>query len=304
MATTVAADLIVPEVWGPMVMKATLARAVMRPFATEDSTLQGQPGDSIKFPNYGYIGDATDLTENVAIVPTALETNEDKVTIKEAGKGIELTDNAILNAMGSPSDEAVRQLSLAMARKIDADILAATYATNTDNDPGAGTSSQAGGPLLASALASPQASLNWKATTLAFAALGDEWDPAEAAGLVIHSAQQVDLLNDSNFIGIDKFGPDSVILRGQIGRIGNVPIVVSDRIRTTGTGASTRYDALLIMKGAIILAHKRAAIVEKDRDILKRTNVITTNAHYATKRVNNRGVVVIPTLAPTLNGNP
>lgn len=296
MTTTVAADLIVPEVWGPMVMKATLERAVMRPFTTEDSTLQGEPGDTINFPSYGYIGDAEDLTENVAIVPTALSTDEDSVTIKEAGKGVELTDKAILTAMGNPSDEAVRQLSLSMSRKIDSDILAAAYATN------AGSGSQAGGPLAASA--TPMGQLDWKATTLAFAKLGDEWDPAEAAGLVIHSAQQVDLLNDSNFIGIDKFGSDSVILRGQIGRIGNVPIVVSDRVKKTGTAEDTVYQALLIMRGALVLAHKRTAIVEKDRDILKRTNVVTTNAHYATKRVNNRGVVTIPTYAPTLNGTP
>lgn len=296
MTTTVASDLIVPEVWGPMVMNATLERAVMRPFTTEDATLQGEPGDTIGFPSYGYIGDAEDLTENVAIVPTALATDEDSVTIKEAGKGVELTDKAILTAMGSPTDEAVRQLSLSMSRKIDSDVLSAAYATN------AGSGSQAGDPLAASA--TPMDQLDWKAATLAFAKLGDEWDPAEAAGLIIHSAQQVDLLNDANFIGIDKFGSDSAILRGQIGRIGNVPIVVSDRIQKSDTGANTVYKALLVMRGALILAHKRTAIVEKDRDILKRTNVITTNAHYATKRVNNRGVVTIPTYAPTLNGTP
>jgi len=299
MATTVASDLIVPEVWGPMVMKATLAKAAMAPLADQDNTLQGNPGDSIKFPSYGYIGDAVDLAETDAIVPVKLETGEDGVAIKEAGKGVELTDKAVLTAMGQPTDEAVRQLALSIARKIDADLIASAYATNTAHTGTSGT--QAGGPLRLPATLNQ---LDWRGFTLGAGLLGDEWDPAEMRALVIHSAQQTDLLNDPNFIGMDKFGANSVVLRGQIGSLGTVPIIVSDRVRVTGTANDRVYESFLVRRGALMLAYKRQALIERDRDILRRTTVVTANVHYATKRTDNRGVIVVPTYAPTANGNP
>ena len=44
------------------------------------------------------------------------------------------------------------------------------------------------------------------------------------------------------------------------------------------------------LRGALGALYKRRPIVERDRDILKRTNVITTNVHYAVKRLSDRGV--------------
>ncbi len=300
MAQTTASDLIIPEVWGPVIFNAVLARAVMRNFATVDDTLVGNPGDTVEFGSWEYIGDADDVAETDSLVPVKMGTNRDKVTIKEAGKAVELTDKSVLTALGRPQDEAVRQLSLSMARKIDADLVASAYATNPDNDPDAGnTSYQAGGPLT---VASTLDTFDWKAYTLGAALWGDEYDPAELAGVVIHSAQSTDLMNDPNFIGLDKIGNDSVLLRGQVGRIGSVPIVISDRVQKTGTGGDTIYKALIIRRGALALALKRDVQMEKDRDILARSTVLTAGAHYATKRTDNRGIVVVPTYAPTLNG--
>lgn len=301
MAQTTASDLIVPEVWGPIIFNAVLARAVMRNFATVDDTLVGNPGDTVEFGSWDYIGDAADVAETDSLVPVKMGTNKDRVTIKEAGKAVELTDKSVLTALGRPQDEAVRQLSLSMARKIDADLVASAYATNPDNDSGADTSFQSGGPLT---VASTLDKFDWKGYTLGAALWGDEYDPAELAGVVIHSAQSTDLMNDPNFIGLDKIGADSVLLRGQVGRIGSVPIVISDRVQKTGTGDDTVYSALIIRRGALALALKRDVQMEKDRDILARSTVLTAGAHYATKRTDNRGIVVVKTYAPTLNGVP
>lgn len=301
MVQTTATDLIVPEVWGPMVFDAVLARAVMRGFSTTDTTLVGNPGDTVEFGSWDYIGDAADVAETDSLVPVKMGTNRDKVTIKEAGKAVELTDKSVLTAMGRPQDEAIRQLSLSMARKIDADLIASAYATNPDNDASGDTSFQAGGPLT---VASTLDQFDWKGFTLGAALWGDEYDVSELAGIVIHSAQQTDLLNDPNFIGIDKIGANSVLLRGQIGSIGSVPVVISDRVQVTGAAEDRVYHALIIRKGALALALKRDVQMEKDRDILARSTVLTAGAHYATKRTDNRGIVVVKTYAPTLNGTP
>lgn len=286
--TTTTADLIVPEVWADTVAPTILGRAVWANLASVDDTLAGQPGDRVHFSKWGYIGDADELTEGVAMDTTKLEMTDSFAIVKEAGKAVELTDRATLSALSNPEDQARIQLGLAVARKIDADLRAAALYEHTNG--GAGDDEPTTAPLK-STVTGP---LSWTAYTLATALLGDEYDPANVAGMVVTTAQHTQLLNDPNFLSVDKFGEGAVIMRGQIGRVGQVAIFVSDR----GTaGGDTTHKAVIVLRGALELKYKRRPLVETDRDVLKRTNIITTNVHYAVKRTNDRGVVVLTTSA-------
>lgn len=287
MAQTLASDLIVPEVWGDAVMVSVQGSAVLLPLVDADDELVGQPGDTVHFPKFNYIGDAVDLTEGVAMTPTKMSMTDSYATIKEAGKAVELTDTAVLTAIGRPNDQARVQLALSIARKIDSDIRAAAEYEHTNG--GAGDPEPTSAPLKAT-VAGP---MSWAAYVSAIALLGDEYDPADIAGIVLHSSQHVALLNDDKFISSESFGANAVITRGQVGAIGTVRVYVSDRA-TAGATAGTR-NALVIKRGAIQLKYKRRPIVETDRDILARTNIITTNVHYAVKRVDDRGVIVLNT---------
>lgn len=280
--TTTAADLIVPEVWADTLGPIILGRSVFAGLATQDDTLVGQPGDSVTFTRYDYIGDAEDGVEGVAMKVTKLSMSDDKATIKEAVKGVSLTDNAVLNALGKPDQEAERQIATSISRKIDSDLQdAATVSANGHS------------PL---AVATPADALSWGAYVNGISLLGDDYDPSDLAGIVIHSRQHADLLRDPVFQNVQTYGQGAVISgRGFVGTLGTVPVFLSDRVKTTGTGADTVYQSLLVKKGALSLKWKRRPVVEKDRDILARVNVVTTNAHYAVKRVDDRGVVVIPT---------
>jgi len=295
MATTTSANLIVPEVWADAVGPTILGRAVIAQFAEVDDQLVGQPGETVIFPKFDYIGDADDLTENVAMTPTTLTMTDSRATIKEAGKALELTDNATLQALGSPNSEGQRQLGLSVARKIDKDLRVAAEVTETGEDSFGNAKTWA--PLKVAAANLP---MSWGRLVQGIALLGDEYDPADMAGIIVHSVQYAQLLVDPLFTDVSKFGADATILRGQVGKIGNMPVIVSDRATAVadvdpGAGTVAGYNALLIRKGALALKYKRRPIVETDRDILKRTNLITTNVHYAVKRVDDRGVVIIPT---------
>jgi N4-gp56 family major capsid protein len=296
MAQTKASDLIVPEVWGDAVMERVVGNTVLLPLVDVDDTLVGQPGDTVHFPKFAYIGDADDLVEGVAMTPVKLSMTDSYAVVKEAGKAIELTDSAIVNALGRPNDQARNQLALSISRKLDADIRSAAEYEHTNtgaSDPEATTA-----PLKISH-AGP---FSWAAYVKGVALLGDEYDPAELGGIIVHSSQHVDLLNDEKFISSDSMGPNSVITRGMVGAIGTVSVFVSDRATavvdadgaTAGNQAGRR--ALIVRQGALALKYKRRPIVESDRDILTRTNLITTNVHYAVKRVDDRGVVVITTV--------
>lgn len=295
MAQTRASDLIVPEVWGDAVMASVQGSAVLLPLVDADDDLVGQPGDTVHFPKFNYIGDAVDLAEGVALTPTRMSMTDTFATIKEAGKAVELTDTAVLTAIGRPNDQARVQLALSIARKIDSDIRAAAEHEHTN----AGAADPR--PTTAPLRVSVPGVMSWAAYVSAIALLGDEYDPSDIAGIVLHSSQHVALLNDSRFISSESFGANAVITRGQVGAIGTVRVYVSDRATavadvnaaTVGNQAGRR--ALIIKRGAIQLKYKRRPIVETDRDILARTNIITTNVHYAVKRVNDRGVIVLTT---------
>lgn len=294
MATTTSADLIDPIVWADAVGPNILGKSVFAPLADADDQLVGIPGSTIIFPKWDYIGDAEELTENVAMDTATMSMTDSHATIKEVGKAVELTDTATLVALGSPNSQAQQQIALSVSRKIDADLRTAAELVETGDDSQG--NARTWQPLAVPAADVP---LSWGRLTQGFALLGDEWNPEDMAAIVIHSAQLAQLLNDPNFIRRDSFGEGAVMLRGQVGAIGGVPVVVSDRATPIEIGDDdvAGYNALIIRKGALALKYKRRPLVETDRDVLKRTNIIATNAHYAVKRVDDRGVVVVPTNA-------
>ena len=280
MPVTTAAQMIVPEVWADMVQGKFTGALVIGTLAIDDNTLEGVPGDRVNFPKWNALTDAEDLVEGTPMTTEQLGTNPgDTAVIKEAGKAVEITDKARLVAFGDPYAETQRQLGVLIARKIDRDLTAAA---------------EAAGVITVDASTEP---LSWDVFVDGIARFGDEWDPENMGGVVIHSSQRASLLKDPNFISADKLGAGAVIPRGVIGQVGGVNILVSDRVTTTpgdGTNPAT-YNALMIRRGSLGLLYKRRPQVETDRDILARTTVVTTNVHYACHRLDDEGIVVLRT---------
>ena len=59
------ADLINPLVLADLVEKKLTDARKLSPLCVIDTTLSGQPGDTIKIPSFAYIGDAADVAEGV-----------------------------------------------------------------------------------------------------------------------------------------------------------------------------------------------------------------------------------------------
>jgi N4-gp56 family major capsid protein len=275
MAETLKANMVVPEVFSNIVEGEFTSKAKLLKFATVYNNLVGKPGDTIHFPKWGTLSEATDLTEATAMGTEVLGTSDVSAVIKEIGKAVEISDTAVLTAIGDPISEAARQLGIVIANKVDSDIKAELESTTLAVDYSA------------------TGVIDYNAIVQALAQFGENYD--DILALVVHSKQAADLLKDSNFINAAAFG-QPVMVNGYaaIGKVAGIPVVISDRITKT-TGTPDTYTALLLRKNAVALAYKRQLKIEQDRDILKRTTVIAGTMHYAVKLLDANRVVKIIT---------
>jgi N4-gp56 family major capsid protein len=275
MAETLKANMVVPEVFSNIVEGEFTSKAKLLKFATVYNNLVGKPGDTIHFPKWGTLSEATDLTEATAMGTEVLGTSDVSAVIKEIGKAVEISDTAVLTAIGDPISEAARQLGIVIANKVDSDIKAELESTTLAVDYSA------------------TGVIDYNAIVQALAQFGENYD--DILALVVHSKQAADLLKDSNFINAAAFG-QPVMVNGYaaIGKVAGIPVVISDRITKT-TGTPDTYTALLLRKNAVALAYKRQLKIEQDRDILKRTTVIAGTMHYAVKLLDENRVVKIIT---------
>ena len=213
--TTKISDLINPEVMADMISAKIPKKIVVAPFAKVDTTLQGQPGDTITIPQYAYIGDAVDVAEGVAAETVKLTATTTKVTVKKAMKAVELTDEAVLSGYGNPVGETNNQIAKSIAAKVDNDCMDALYNAQLFFD---GSSAVIGYDQVVDAID-----------------VFDEEVNTEKV-MFINPKQVTKLRKDSNFISADKYGVGmNVILTGEIGRIANTRIVPSKKVKEFST---------------------------------------------------------------------
>ena len=109
MTMTKLEKMINPEVLASMVDGELKFAIKFAPLATVDNTLVGRPGNTVSLPAYKMIGEAVDVAEGEAIPVEALATEMENVTVKKAGKGVRITDEAILSGYGDPLGQASKQ---------------------------------------------------------------------------------------------------------------------------------------------------------------------------------------------------
>ena len=251
MVMTKLATMVDPEVMADMIGAELEDLIRFAPLANVDRTLVGRPGSTLTVPRFKYIGDAKDVAEGVAIDIEMLTTDTDEFTIKKAGIGIEITDEAILSGLGNPLGEGVRQLGMSIANKIDNDVLEALGTTSLDYTAGT----------------------DWNVDTIADAMdiFGDEEDepmvllmnPKDAGKLRKAVAMDWDRPSDLG---------DQIVVSGTYGGVLGAQVVRSNKL-AEGT-------AYLVKAGALAIYMKRNVAVEADRDIIKKTTVVTADEHY------------------------
>ncbi|MEU4777472.1 N4-gp56 family major capsid protein [Micromonospora sp. NPDC023633] len=290
MALTDSPKLYAPEVWEDMAQAEFTGRVVVANAALSNDTLVGEPGDTIDFPAWDALSDLDDLAEGVPMTPEAMTQSATKATIKEAGKAVEITDKAMLTGLGNPQDEAIRQFGVLAARKVDADLIAAATATVANGRTRPDGTVVGNSAPLTHTLAAGQTAITWDHLVDATAKFGDDFELDEVYGLFIRSDAKAAILKDDQFIqAAQTQSGNDIVRRGFIGQVGGMNVFVTDRLPAR--------TSLIVKRNSLGVLWKRRPIVEQDRDILKRTNVVTTNLHYAVKRIKDKGVLVLTTAA-------
>ena len=288
MALTKIEDLIVPEVMADMISAKVEAKVIISKIAKVDTTLQGQPGNEVTVPQYKYIGDAEDVAEGVAMGTAKLETGSTKFTIKKAGKGVSITDEAILSGYGDPVGEANKQLAMAIANKIDNDVVEVInkeYALGTAED-------------------GVQLIYDGSTKVISYAGVVDAEDlfDEETSSdkiLYVHPKQMTQLRKDADFISADKYD-GNVMTSGEVGKIGTCRVVRSKKVKLNSEGtaylnpivkltndAETEEDA-----PAVTIYLKRDTQVERERKADAGLTNIFTNKHYGVALTNTTKVVL------------
>lgn len=263
MTQTKIEQLVNPEVLADMVSAKLPKMIKFTPLAYVERELVGQPGNTVTVAKWVYSGDAKDITEGEAIVPDQLTTDKSTMTIKKAGKGVEVTDEALLSGFGDPLGQAAHQISLAIANKVDNDLVVeAKKATQYVDDA----------PTTGDAL------------DKALAVFADEEDAHYVA--IINPEDAIALRKDTvkEWLRGSEIGANTVV-SGTFGETHGVQIVRSKKV-TKGKGFLVKVSPVetdtddVAKYGAFVINLKRDVAIETDRDILKKTTVITGDEHY------------------------
>jgi len=257
MPTTLKANMIVPEVMADLVESKLGSRVTLLPIAVQDNTLQGQPGDTLKFPAFRYIGKAEVVAENTEVVPSLLSSFAVAATVKKYAKAVQLTDEARLSGYGDPVGEAASQLALSIDQAMDDALFAALDG------------------LPVSRLV-PITALSAASVADALAAYGEDLDGPKL--IIVDPLGFAALRKDANYIRASDLG-QRAIFSGVVGEIWGCQIVVSNKVKLNAALGEFRY--YIVKPGALRLVNKQGTLIEVEREAKFMRDNIFASKHAA-----------------------
>ena len=277
--TTRVQDMVIPEVMEAMVREKLPHALVFGAFLGIDRTLQGVPGNVVTVPKWGLIGPAEDVAELGAIPYEKLSTSKDFMTIKKAGKGVQISDEAILSGFGDPLGEATTQLTMSVARKLDADALEMFK-----------------GAKLRYSRKSEE--LSYGVIADAMVTFGEDVDKPRV--IWVTPEQYAQLRKDPNFIGLKDLAGEPLIMSGVVGKIMSLQVKVTANKNLEEDGVIKN---LILEPEAGKLLLKRDANIETERDIDHKATKANIDQHYGMYVADDTKILVLTTKKPTIKAS-
>ena len=266
-----------PEIFTDIVTERIKGKVVVSNLADDLGVLNGDVGDTVSFPMFEAIGEAKELTKGQGIDEAELKQVDSKATIKQvAAQGVVVYDIENKTALGNQVENGATQQAVAIARKVDADLIEECKKTTLK---------------VATAKAN---SITAQELNQAFVMFGDEQDTSEMAGIVINSMLSASFYHMDEFVDATKTyngTHNGIVTNGCIGYFRGVPVFLSDK----GTLDSTECITFIIKKHALAKMFKseKVADCEIERQAKYKRTAIYTDSIYAVKMVNTEGVVML-----------
>jgi hypothetical protein len=270
--------LIKPEVFAPLVREKFEGNIRVAKLATNLGYLTNtNVGETVTFAKFKTISPAEELTKGNAIPTEALDQEYTQATIKQvAAPGIEIYDIDNITMLGNAINEAATQHGIAIARKVDKD-------------------------LIADALTSPLKSATAAANAItaqemlnALTLYGDNRDVETFAGIVINSLLLPSFIGMNEFTSMEKTyanGGNGIVRGGLAGYFLGIPVYLSDH----GTYDATTNECitLIIKNNSLGFMTKRDINTEEKREPEYKRTTIFSDMIYATHLLADDGIVVV-----------
>lgn len=253
-------NVINPQVLADMVEKKLTNAIKFAPLAVIDTTLEGTPGNTLTLPSWNYIGDASAVDEAADIPIAQLTASTATATIHKLGRGVELTDEAVLSGYGDPIGQAAEQLALSIAAGEDNEML-----TTLRNIAAGMTKTFSGTVPTADDIAD------------ALELFGEDIEGEKV--ILVSPATYTALRKSDDWVPASDVAAN-LIINGTVGMVHGCQVVVSNKLAKIGD--TTSNDAYIVKPGALRIITKRGTLVETDRDIVAKFTVITADKHFVT----------------------
>lgn len=267
-----------PKVWSDHITAYFDRKMGLGQLALVDRTLMAQPGETVNFPYFKAIGDVEEPTEDQGLAVDKLTDDSFSVTIKEVGKAVGWKDKAFRVSAAGPDKgkqegEAQSQIARVFAEKVDKDLIATMNLAHT--------------PGLIATTAAQTSNIRdlYKSKIIG---LGDKQDQASA--IVMHSLDFMNLLTDSTagFLHADASDP-MYGTAGFMGRLVGTAVFVLDTVpQAPNVDGKKAWYHYFLKPNAFGIYMAQDMIVEKDRDILHRENVVAATMWYGTLNLHGK----------------
>jgi len=301
---TMLAQLIDPQVLADYIDQKLIDKIRLAPLATIDRTLEGRDGDELTLPAYSpFIGTAPLVGEGQDIPIAKLGTTTKRVKVTKIGKGVEITDEALLSGyQNNAADEATREILLAINDGVERRLLDAMDGVSSlTHTISAATNASDG---IADALTQ----------------FGEDIDGEKV--LLINPSFYAKLRKSNLWIPNTEIGAN-ILIRGTVGMVHGCQVALTNRLTAPTHYAKTSdvainssktyytFDAVtnvytaveepavadlgkyyekstgnadtayIVKPGALRIYMKRDTLVEVDRDIISQTNYIVGSKLFA-----------------------
>ncbi|MDW7662711.1 MAG: hypothetical protein SCL54_14985 [Bacillota bacterium] len=269
--------LVKPEVYSSLVREKVAGKVKILQLAKELENIDEfrEVGETINFPVWSYIGDATTLELKGTITPSELVQLDSQAVVTHVAKGVTIYDRENLTAIGNQLDEGADQLAVAIARKLDTDLIAEMTAEAVLKLPVVGATAVTEDELFD-----------------ALGLFGDEQDTELFSGIVINSKlmksfyAMPSFVSATNTMSVDGNG---IPRNGLFGYFRGISVFVSDK----GTYDTLECVTYIIKNGAIGYKSKRNILIEEERVASQKRTDIFADMLYAVKLLDPSGLVIV-----------